>query len=89
MCFNDYGGNGACYWTIMELVKDGLTLQRRHRDEEKPKTGATLLSERTSKALKCNWEQYLTHQGNRTLNIKASVLHCGFKLLLQKENAWT
>ena len=27
-CFNDCGGNGACYWTIMESGEDGVSLQR-------------------------------------------------------------
>lgn len=33
MCFNDCGGNGACYWTIMASEEDGLTLWRRHSPE--------------------------------------------------------
>jgi len=43
VCFNDSGGNGACYWAIMETGEGGLILQR-HTDKESPWTGATILS---------------------------------------------
>lgn len=52
-CFNDYGGgkkylHAGLLWSA-NLGKDGWILQRGHTDRDQPCTGATLLSESTSK----------------------------------------
>lgn len=65
---------------------DGLTLQRQHADEG---VGGGHSSVDRHQALKCNWEQYLTHHGHRALNIVCSAVASNFfcrqKLLRTEE----
>lgn len=66
--------------------RSGLALQRQHAVGGKsPWSGATLRGERTSKPWNATGDNIWPVMGAAHWTLKASVLHCGFTLLLQTE----